>query len=123
VVGDPIIHGFDADRHDPAPAVAPGATWKGPTGGKPRSRRHIGGLHRWHPSDEPRDEHALLEGAAFFAGTAYMTERQLFILGVIAGSLVIMAASFPTRRRIEDWLENRLARINEMRQFGDSSSE
>lgn len=49
-------------------------------------------------------EAAILEGAAFFNLVAYIEERQWWSLAVAGSLLASMAASFPTRRRGEDWI-------------------
>jgi hypothetical protein len=62
---------------------------------------------------------ALLEGPGFFAGIAYLLEGQPFALGVTAAAVLLMLATFPTRGRVERWLEVQQARVDEMRQTGD----
>ncbi len=52
--------------------------------------------------------YALLEFAAFFCLIAYMSETQLLAVAAAAVLLLIMLASFPTRTRVEDWVENQL---------------
>jgi hypothetical protein len=61
---------------------------------------------------------ALLEAPAFLAGAAYMSERQPFVMGVIAGFIILMGISFPTRGRVLDWVQTRLDRIEQEREFG-----
>jgi hypothetical protein len=52
---------------------------------------------------------ALLEGAAFFNLVACLVEHNWWSL-VIAGCLVVwMLALFPTRTRVEQWIENQRA--------------
>jgi hypothetical protein len=60
---------------------------------------------------------ALLEGSAFFAAAVYMMQRQWFVLAIVAAAVLLMLAMFPTRRRVRTWIETRLFRIDEMRQF------
>jgi hypothetical protein len=62
---------------------------------------------------------ALLEAPGFFAGIAYLLEGQPFALGVVGAAVLLMWASFPTRGRIERWLEAQQAQVDAMRQTGD----
>jgi hypothetical protein len=64
---------------------------------------------------------ALLEGPAFMADGAYMIERQLPTLGVVACAVLLMLITFPTRKRVQQWLEKQQKYIDESRQFGESS--
>jgi hypothetical protein len=64
---------------------------------------------------------ALLEGPAFMASAAYMIERQLPTLGVVACAVLLMLITFPTRKRVQRWLEKQQKYIDETRQFGESS--
>lgn len=48
---------------------------------------------------------AILEGAAFFNIVAYMSQLQIWSLAIAGGLVAVMAAMFPTRTRIEQWLE------------------
>ena len=59
---------------------------------------------------------ALLEGAAFFAGIAFMLERDPIAAGMALVLLAVLAARFPTRDRIEAWLEQQLGLLQEERQ-------
>lgn len=60
---------------------------------------------------------ALLEGGCFLALCAYMIERQLSSLAVAAVLLAALLAHFPTRRRVEAWIEDQLRRVDEERRF------
>jgi hypothetical protein len=51
---------------------------------------------------------ALLEGAAFTSIAAVMIEHQYWVFGVTAVLLVLMLVQFPSRTRVEQWLEIRL---------------
>lgn len=51
---------------------------------------------------------ALLEGAAIFSLVAVQTEHRRWVFAITAGLLVLMFMQFPTRTRIEQWLETRL---------------
>ncbi len=48
---------------------------------------------------------ALNEGPAFLAGIAYLIEQNPIALGVMVVLLAVMVARFPTRGRIERWIE------------------
>jgi hypothetical protein len=60
---------------------------------------------------------ALLEGAAFFGLAAYMVERHVAGLVVAGICLALILSRFPTRGRLEPWVEDQLRRIKEQRQF------
>jgi hypothetical protein len=51
---------------------------------------------------------ALLEGAAFLSIFAVMSEQKHWMFGVTAVLLALMLMQFPTRTRIEHWLELRM---------------
>ena len=61
---------------------------------------------------------ALLEGPAFLAGVAYMTERQAAALGIVACAVLLMLITFPTHGRVQAWLEKQQQSIDTTRQFG-----
>jgi hypothetical protein len=48
---------------------------------------------------------AMDEGAAFFAGIAYLLEQNPIALGVCATLLAALILRFPTRGRFESWVE------------------
>lgn len=50
---------------------------------------------------------ALLEGAAFFNLIAYLLEGRWWSLAVTAALVAFMLASYPTRGRIRQWVEDR----------------
>ena len=52
--------------------------------------------------------YALLEFAVFFCLIAYVSETHLLAVAAGAVLLLIMLASFPTRTRVEDWVDNQL---------------
>jgi hypothetical protein len=54
---------------------------------------------------------ALLEGVGFFNLIAYQIERQMGSLAIVGGLLAIMAATFPTKSRLEDWAANQLTTL------------
>src|ERR1043165_9741616 len=59
----------------------------------------------------------LLEGAAFFGCIAYLQEGQVYTLGVPGVVLALMALTFPTRDRVNQWVEMQERRIQEKRAF------
>ena len=58
---------------------------------------------------------ALLEGAAFFAVTAFMLEHQSFVLYVAGVLLLLLFSQFPTASRLESWVKSESANIQQMR--------
>ena len=65
---------------------------------------------------------ALVEGAAFLAGIAYLLEGQAFALVLVAGAILVMLLYFPTEGRVCAWLELQANRLAELRQQGDGGS-
>ncbi len=59
---------------------------------------------------------ALLEGAAFFLVVAYQTERNPLTLGAAVLLSAMIAAHFPTRTRVAEWVETQLSQLDEDRQ-------
>lgn len=51
---------------------------------------------------------AMLEGAAFFDLVAYMNTARTWVLAIAAALVAIMVSRFPTRGRIENWIENQM---------------
>lgn len=49
---------------------------------------------------------ALLEGAAFFNGAAYIVEGEVFSLVAMGGLVFLMLIQFPTRAHIENWIKH-----------------
>ena len=47
---------------------------------------------------------AFVEGAAFFAGVAYLIEQSPIALGVCGALLAALVLRFPTRGRIDRWI-------------------
>jgi hypothetical protein len=60
---------------------------------------------------------ALLEGAAFFNLIAYLLEGHWWSFLVIAALLAWMLASFPTRSRLRQWIDDR----EQLKSLGSSS--
>ena len=56
-------------------------------------------------------EDAILEGAAFLTLIAFMMSKQWWLLGVTGGLLVLMAVFFPTRGRIESFINEQKQHI------------
>lgn len=54
---------------------------------------------------------AQLEGAAFFVLVSYMTDGQLWSMGLVVALLAMMAATFPTFERVQVWAEDTLRAI------------
>lgn len=48
---------------------------------------------------------ALLEGAAFFCIVTYIIEQQWWTLGIAGGLALWMLIAFPSRHRVEQWIE------------------
>ena len=59
---------------------------------------------------------AILEGAAFFTVLAYLQERDPLALGAAVLLMSIIAAHFPTRTRVAEWVETQLPQLDEDRQ-------
>jgi hypothetical protein len=62
---------------------------------------------------------AMNEGAGFFANMAYLLERQQWVLIVAVLLIVGVALRFPTRDRIDRWIEAQLEQLEMDRQRGD----
>jgi hypothetical protein len=62
--------------------------------------------------------YALLEGAAFFGCIAYLLEAEALALVAVVGPVALMLLTFPTRPRLDLWLQQQQARIDELRQAG-----
>jgi hypothetical protein len=58
---------------------------------------------------------ALLEGTAFFGLVAYVLEGRSFVLAVPFVAVALMMVTFPTRGRIEAWINEQLIRIRDRR--------
>jgi hypothetical protein len=61
---------------------------------------------------------ALLEGAAFLGGIAYLLEAQPLALVVVAVATALMLAQFPTESRVRAWLEQQADALAAVRQHG-----
>ena len=48
----------------------------------------------------------MLESAAALAPIAYHIEGQIWVFGITALMVVVMALFFPTNSRVERWVEN-----------------
>jgi hypothetical protein len=59
---------------------------------------------------------ATLEGAGFCALAMYFTEPHWLNLAVALVALALLVVQFPTRGRIEDWLERQLAALQSLHQ-------
>lgn len=49
---------------------------------------------------------ALLEGAAFFNLIAYLTEKQIWTLGIVGLLVLMMVMMFPTLNQFESWVDD-----------------
>jgi hypothetical protein len=58
---------------------------------------------------------ALLEGAGFFACTAYMLERQWYTACLAIVLILIMAINFPTASRARNWMIRSADQLEELR--------
>ena len=58
---------------------------------------------------------ALLEGAAFFAGIAYLLEGKTLPLYIVGAAVLLMLQTFPTRNLIENWINNQKGVIEDLR--------
>jgi hypothetical protein len=61
---------------------------------------------------------AILEGAAFFNGVAYMLEKFWWSLAAMGFIVFLMLIQFPSRSKINAWIERRTLGF----QFGDSKN-
>lgn len=53
-------------------------------------------------------EAALPEGGAFLVLIVFMVEHQLWVLGLLVPLLGMMLLTFPSRHKVEHWVENKL---------------
>jgi hypothetical protein len=60
---------------------------------------------------------AILEGSGFFLIIAYMLERSPYALAAAVVLILAVAAHFPTRQRVDDFVEEQTAKLREERQF------
>ena len=60
---------------------------------------------------------AVLEGAAFLNGIAYLSEGQMISMGVMGALLVAIALLFPGRGRVEGWLDRKAVAVQQERQW------
>jgi hypothetical protein len=58
---------------------------------------------------------AMLEGASFFGGIAYLTQGHPVALGVMIAGLVLLMMQFPTQGRVQSWLNEQLEEIDRAR--------
>lgn len=58
---------------------------------------------------------AMLEGAGFFNGVAYQIERQSYSLEIAVAVLGGILLLFPLRSLVEQWVENELRTVRELR--------
>ena len=61
---------------------------------------------------------ALLEGAAFFASIVYFLEGKAVAALAVLVLVSIILLKFPTRPRVEDWVERQAALLDQERQGG-----
>lgn len=66
---------------------------------------------------------ALLQGAGFLGGIAYLLEAQPVALAVAGVAFVFMLAGFPTEARVRAWLERQVELLAELRQQGNFAAE
>jgi hypothetical protein len=59
---------------------------------------------------------AVIEGAAFFNGMTYLTEKVWWSLAAMGLAILLMLIGFPTRHQIDAWIERQTLGL----QFGDS---
>ncbi len=62
---------------------------------------------------------AMNEGPGFFALVAYLLEGQPLALILALGLIAGVALRFPTRTRVDQWIEPQLEQLNRDRQLGD----
>jgi hypothetical protein len=60
---------------------------------------------------------ALVEGAAFFTGVAYMLGRDPIALGVALLLVAMLVLQFPTIQRVERWIDGQQEKLTEDRQM------
>lgn len=58
---------------------------------------------------------AILEGAAFLQGVAYLVEGNLFSLALGIGLLIVLAMQWPRREPIDRWVEARREAVEQIR--------
>ena len=56
---------------------------------------------------------AIIEGAAFFAATAYLLYGHPIALGVAIVMIGVSLARFPTRARTEHWIEQQQEKLRD----------
>jgi len=61
---------------------------------------------------------AILEGTAFFGLIAYLSEGSLVALVLAVAMIIAVAAHFPTRSGVLEWIEGQLRLLERERQFG-----
>ena len=60
---------------------------------------------------------AIREGIGHLAAIAFMLERSPIALGLAFVLLITVAVLFPTRGRLETWLDDQLGRLSQEREF------
>jgi len=58
---------------------------------------------------------ALLEGAGFLAGIAYLLEGRVFTLCIVIVVILVMLSIFPTAQKCRDWMTKRAEQIERLR--------
>ena len=61
---------------------------------------------------------AILEGSAFFALVAYLIEKSPLALAAAVVMIIGVVLHFPTRSSATHWIEDQLAAVEQLRQFG-----
>lgn len=59
---------------------------------------------------------AMLEGTALLGCIAFLLEAQMWVLGIIIVTLLLMLVNFPTEARVSAWLQEQTDRLAELRQ-------
>ena len=59
--------------------------------------------------------YALLEGTAFLGIIAYLVEDHVLALAVTGFCLLLMITTFPTRDRLNQWLDQQMDQLRELR--------
>ena len=63
---------------------------------------------------------AILEGATFFAAVVYLLTGNPVIAGVAIALMLVILAAFPTRARVDLWLEQQQQKLRD-EEFAQSS--
>ena len=103
-------------------------TWQAPTGGQQQAPlaqlaqrlEHLGDAGKLLAVLNTRTivGGAILEGCGFFSLIAYMIEQSPIALAAAIVMIVGVALHFPTKSSATHWIEDQLAAIEQLRQFG-----